>query len=406
MKRKLWLGLSLALNVCLGILLLLNHRSGQAPATVMAATNQPVAVAAVESPKKPAPQVTFPLHAKGTGWQQWVQALRDAGVPEKLIRDTIMADFEDRWQKQQDELQKRFERGELDDDDLALEANQHDNEEDAAMRAALGEDGFRQWDLEKTLGEMNLKGLTLTDAETNSLYTLRKDLDRKMQELQVAHQKGQLDDADFNKQTRDLQSQFDQQLKATLGDQQYAALQTNNDTSAGDVRRSLGGVAVNDQQFSALLQAQQQWNQANAKLEQQMEDAQVTGTNYDQQLAAINTARDQAYAQALGTNYAAYQKAQDATYQNLTRYKNAWQLSDDDIDYLYNVYHTYQESVQEYQQQAQAIEKGGQTVDWDAVQKNIADFTQQNEQAVRNYLGDGRYGKLQSNSVMMFDSNN
>lgn len=406
MKREIWLGISLALNVGLGCLLVLEHRSGRpAPAAVAPITRPPVAAA--DADKKPAgpAQVTFPLHTKGSGWQQWVQALREAGVPEKLIRDTITADFEDRWQKRQEELQSRFERGELDDTALGELMDQHDSEQEKEMRAALGEDGFRQWDREKVLGEINLKGLTLTEAQTNTLYQLRKGLDQKMQELQLAHQKGEIDDADFNNQMRDQQAQFDQQLKTILGDGQYAALQNNNDTSVGDVRRSLGGVPVDDKQFSALVQAQQQWNQASAKLEQQMQDAQIQGTNYDQQLAAINAARDQAYQQALGTNgYAAYQQAQDVTYQSLTKYKNAWQLSDDDVNYLYNLYHNYQESIQDYQQQAEAIEKGGQTVDWDAVKKNIADFANQNQEALRTYLGDARFNKLQSNSILTFEN--
>lgn len=406
MKRVTWLAASFVLNIVFVALLLLAYRPGQPPAAAPAPDGPAVHPDSNVQKKSPAETVlapvVSPVHTNSAGWRQWSQALREAGVPEKVIRETIEADFEDRWQRSQDDAERRFERGEIGESALADLALQHDDELEKQMRAALGEDGFRQWQREKMLGEIGLEASNLTADQISALCQMRKDFDRRGLELQQAHQDGTMDDVDFNAKNNDEQAKYDQQLKGLLGDDQYAALQNNNDTSARDLRRSLGGMQVTDQQFAALVKAQQQWNQANARLEQQ---PLPPGQDSEQQQQAVNAARDQAFQQALGPDgYAQYQKAQDTTYQALNLYKNAWQLSDSDIDYLYSTYHNYQQSIQDFRQKATALEQQGYPVNWDDIQQDIQNFSLQNEQALRTYLGNDRFAKLQQNSVLVFEN--
>jgi hypothetical protein len=92
----------------------------------------------------------------------------------------------------------------------------------------------------------------------------------------------------------------------------------------------------------------------------------------------------------------------------MKQYSTAWQLNDTDIDYLYNTIQEYQKNAQTYQQQAQAMQQQGQNVDWNAVQQNVQQSAEQTEQALRNYLGDDRFNKLEQNNVfqLMDDSLN
>jgi hypothetical protein len=63
----------------------------------------------------------------------------------------------------------------------------------------------------------------------------------------------------------------------------------------------------------------------------------------------------------------------------------------------------YEKSVQDYQAQARALEAQGQSVDWDAVNKNLQQFAQQTQQALQNYLGQDSFNKMQQNGVFQFN---
>src|SRR5882672_10949147 len=45
---------------------------------------------------KSAPAVPTPVQI-GVGWQQWIESLRGAGVPEDELASLVQADFDRRW---------------------------------------------------------------------------------------------------------------------------------------------------------------------------------------------------------------------------------------------------------------------------------------------------------------------
>jgi hypothetical protein len=55
------------------------------------------------------------------------------------------------------------------------------------------------------------------------------------------------------------------------------------------------------------------------------------------------------------------------------------------------------------QAQARALEAEGQSVDWDAVNKNLQQFADQTQQALQNYLGQGSFNRMQQNGVFPFN---
>jgi hypothetical protein len=63
----------------------------------------------------------------------------------------------------------------------------------------------------------------------------------------------------------------------------------------------------------------------------------------------------------------------------------------------------YERSVQDYQARARALEAQGQSVDWDAVNRNLQEFSAQTQQALQDYLGQDRFNKMQRNGVFQFN---
>lgn len=395
MKR--WLTISLILNAALLAVLLLRTR---APDKITRPQG-PVPTAKIEAPTSQSPQAQPATHTKSTDLNSWLTDLRAAGVPNKILANLVIADFENRWDVKERDLQKQFDTGDLDANALTRAEDERIAEREQTLRNALGEEGFRQWDKENTLRDLNLENVNLSDAETDSLYQLRKTLSQNQRDLQTASHAGKIDDADLSQKLSALQTQYDTQVQTLLGNDRYAQMTASPDAAAADLRRKTKDLHPTDGELTALAAAQQQWNDQRAALDHQLESAQVTPEQHDAQMQALNSARDQAYQSALGTNsFAEYQKSQDPTYQAMKHFSATWQLTDDDIDYLYSTLQYYKTSVANYQQQAQTLQNQGQPVDWTNVQKSISQFSGQVDQTLQNYLGDDRLKKLEQNNVL------
>jgi hypothetical protein len=409
MNRETWQKLSVGLNVALiGVVLFLfmrrapvapNITSPTAPASSVAAATEPDSIA---SPPRPSLQITNKA-ASSSDWKQWIESLRAVGVPNRVLARLVQADFEERWQKREDELQQKYNRGEVDADAMSDLQEERDREQEKELRAALGEDGFRDWDRERLLSGLNLRNLKLTAAETNSIYTLEKELQRRFQELEQMRRKGDVDEADFAELQTKAQSNFDERLKTLLGDDRYAAMQGGSDNS-GDLRRSLKNVNASDAQFQAMMDVQRQWTERRAELDRRLQESKSMDAAYGEQIQAIDQARDVEYQRVLGTNaYDAFQREQDARYLNLKRYATAWEIDEQNIDYIYRTIKYYEKNVDEYRRAAQDLEKKGETVDWDAVNNNLRQFSDQTQQVLQNYLGADRFNKMKRNQIFPFE---
>jgi hypothetical protein len=397
MKR--WLVLSLILNISLLTLLLTAARSHSKITTslvpVQTANSQPLLAS-------PSPQIAaLPSPAKPQNLNSWLDALRAAGVPNKILANVIIADFENRWDIKERDLQQKYDAGDIDAAALNQVETDRVAEREQSLRTALGEAGYRQWDKENTLHDLNLGSLTLSDAESDSLYQLRKNLLQSQHDLEQASRDGKIDGTEFSQKLSALQTQYDTQTKALLGDARYAAMNPSTDPAIADLRRKTKDLHPDDNQFTALTTAQKQWNDQRATLERQLESSQITPDQHDAQMQALDAARDQAYQQALGTNaFADFQKSQDPNYQAMKHYSAAWQLNDSDIDYLYSAIQDYKTSITKYERQAQTLQSQGQPVNWNDVQKSIFDFSSQADQSLQSYLGENRFKKLEQNNIL------
>src|SRR5262249_27801014 len=162
------------------------------------------------------------------------------------------------------------------------------------------------------------------------------------------------------------------QLLKLLGDDHYMLVQGGGDNGMAGLRRSLQAMNANDTQAAGMTTAEQAWYAQRAKLELQMQKGQVTGEEYEQQMAALNAGRDQQYQQVLGADgFAAFQKAQDQRYQAIKHLGPTLGFSDNDINGLYATIQNYENDVRDYRDRAQAVEAQGQPVDWPAIEKSL-----------------------------------
>lgn len=379
MKHKLPLVVSLTLNVILvgAFFFAPEHESATRdlpPAAPPSSLRQPRVISESEQSlvsAKASPQPTSTAPA----WQQSLPQLRDAGVPNDVLAGLVIADFEIRWQKQLQEFEQRYQAGAVDDDERARFEARRDEEQEQALRTALGDEGFRQWDKVYSLRDLDLAKLQLSSSQTDALYQLRKDRALEDRMLAEALRNGAIDEADYNKQQAAAQQEYDLQFQMVLGDERYKALQNSEEGMEGALRQRLKDLnSMHDSQLEVMVEAERKWNQRRAELDRRAKETQDQRQAYEEQARALDVARDQEYKQVLGTNdFDQLQRNQDRRYQLLKRHATPWSLSDSDIDHIYS-------TVQHYR------EKNPPARD-------------QIEQSLISYLGQERFERLKNNDL-------
>jgi hypothetical protein len=383
---------SLVLNFVLAVtaMVLALPRSNPTPAAPVKMTNEsPVFTKLPELPPK-LPQ--YPSVASASDQRRWlIDQLRAMGVPNNILARVVMKDLDKGWNKRGAELAIKCHG---DPGTMAALQLEIDKSRDAEMRAALGEEGFKQWDQENMLREVNQGKIQLTASETGATYDLWKKLQQRQLDLEQAKVEGTMDPADINDATDKAASEFNQQMKALLRDDRYAqSQQTDDGTAAASLKQDLAKANPSDSQFQDLLKAQQQLNDARSALDPSSPD-------YAAQLKALDDARNQEYEQVLGTNvFNTLQKEQDLGYNQMKKYETLWGLDDSKIDNVYGVIKYYEKTLQDYQAQAQASESQGQSVDWGVVNKNLQQYADQTQQVLQNYLGQDTFNRMLQNGV-------
>jgi len=396
MSRKLRHHASLVLNVVLTVMAvaLALHKSEYAPAT--SAREASPEKTTIETPvftTKPDLRRYTDSASASDRLRGLIDQLRAAGVPNDVLARLAQADLDERWEA-------RFweeSRG-LSPDKVSALQLEHDMGKDAQMRAALGEEGFKQWDSTNMLKEAMSGKTQLTTSEADAIYDFKKKLQQRQLELEQAGVNGTMDEAQITDASDKAYSEFNQQMKSLLGDERYAQSQgLDAGTAAANLKQDLASVSPSDTQFQDLLKAQQQLNDARSALDPSSPD-------YAAQLQALDDARNQEYQSVLGTNaFNTLQKQQDNGYTQMKKYENIWGLDDNKVDGVYNAIQYYQKTAQDYQAQAQASEAQGQSVDWGVVNKNLQQFAQQTQQSLQNYLGQDTFNKMQRNGIFQFN---
>lgn len=326
--------------------------------------------------------------------RRWlIDQLRAMGVPNETLALVALVDFKTQWGS-------RFEACGVDRDKLAQVQLDMDLSEGSEMLAALGPAGFKEWDQKNMLWEAMSTKVDATPSESDAIYALKQKLHQRALELEQARVKGTMDDAEIGEAQEKAYSEFNQQLRAVLGDSRYEkSQQLDDDFAAGNLRYTLtkAGVNPNDSQFQELFEAERQCNQSQLKLDPASPD-------YAAKLKSLTDVRDQEYRQVLGAAaFDTLQKEQDPGYSEMKKYATVWGLDDGKIDYVYNAMKNYEKNVQDYQASISALQAQGQKVDSVVVNQTLKQLTDQTGQAIQSYLGDYSFNKLQRNRLFLFN---
>src|SRR5581483_3042356 len=218
MKRSFGYRLSLGLNVVLAaaVIVVAVRFSAPLPVPIVVQAVAPVEPKKAESDTIRAVASAYPgdqAQPEAVDWRNWIDKLRAQGVPEKILSGLVSADFNERWNKHQADLQRQYDNGDLD----AATFDQLNDERDQTlareMRAALGDSAFVAWDRDRALENFAGGKLDLTSSEKDGIYGLQKDLEKQERELRQKRAQGELDDADTGQQEEALQRQFQEKGK-------------------------------------------------------------------------------------------------------------------------------------------------------------------------------------------------
>jgi hypothetical protein len=360
-------------------------------------TNQTATVNEVAAVDREPKLLGYTEIASGSDRRRWIEQLRAAGVPNRILARVVQADFAEKWDKRVEECRR-------DGNKIAVLQRQRERDEEAEIRAALGDEGFRLWDQENMLREANIGKIQLTTSEADGIYELKKKMQHSFRDLEDARSKGEMDDAEIEDAYNKAYSGFNERMKALLGDERYGKSQRMDDGAvAANLGQELAKLNPSASQLQELLKAQQEWNERRAQLDKQFQDD-PSSAAYAEQIKGLDAARDQEYQRVLGTNvFDTFQKEQDGRYARMKKYENNWGLDDGKVDYVYGTVKDYEKSVQDYQAEARALEEQGENVDWRAVNTNLQQFAQQTQQVLQNYLGQESFNKMQRNGVFRFD---
>jgi len=408
MTHKIRHQLSVTLNVLLVTAIVAlawrNHAEVNAPSPTPSAlktsevepNGQPkkiVALASVEQPKLPQyANIKSPDDRR----RMMIDQLRAMGVPNDLLALVAKVDFEVEWDSRFDDCKGNMDK--LAAVQLAMNMNK-----DAAMRAALGEEGFRKWDQKTMLWEAMSTPVDVNASEASAIYDLKKKLQQRQHELDQARLNGTMDDAQINAASDKAYAEYFQKMKDVLGDDRYKkSQQLDDDFLADNLRAQLAKANPSDSQFQQLFKAEQDFNSSRMELDHQFQDD-VSNPDYQAKLKALNDAHDLEYQHVLGSNgFYSLQQQQDPGYSDMKKYEDLWGLDDNKINFVYDTLRSYQKSLQNYQSQLLALQAQHQTIDLDTVKNNLQKITDQTSLALKNYLGQDSYNRLQRNRVIQF----
>ena len=360
--------------------------------------------ATATSPRTAAPASTVSSRneslARSTGrprsLRDMIEQLRAMGVPNDMLARLALADFEISWDP-------RLAACKGDMAKTAAVQLAMDMAKDDAMRAALGEEGFHQWDQGYMLWEAMSTPVEVSPAEADTIYALKKKLQRSNHELELARLKGTMDEAAINAGYDQAYADYFQQLNAVLGDERYAKSQQLDDAFTSDIlRHQLAQANPSDAQFQELFKTEKDWNKARQELEHQF-GGDASSPEYQNQMSALQEARDLEYARVLGQDALdTLRKSQDPAYAQMKKFETLWGLDGGKIDYVYDTMKAYDENVSRYRGEVIARQAGGQPVDWNTVNQDLRRFADQTQSSLQERIGRSSFEKLQGNQVLKF----
>ncbi|MSR64858.1 MAG: hypothetical protein EXS18_03655 [Verrucomicrobiae bacterium] len=281
----------------------------------------------------------------------FVKKLRAAGLSEATIATLLVAEIRDRTIDDNIALQRKFNRGEMTQDDMQKQQRQMQKEQEATLETLLGKDGYRRYQIDH---DYQLRQLTATGHFTpesiEKYYDLRKANQDALRELHDKNQAQGIDPTEYQDQTQALQNAYQDELARTLGAGVAAKIRGETDWQVQTLRRQMASVKVNDDEYAQIGQIFQSYQQEQQRLSALQRRGDVSGQDLSPQFQALEQQRKEQLAALLGPQrYTEYEKQQDGTFQQTKQWGKPNGLNDEQIDYVYQVLKNWRQQQQDMQ---------------------------------------------------------
>ncbi len=320
---------SLALNAGLiAALLFLHHRPvpGGPPRPV-----PPTATATAETSALSPPRAT--ASAEATDWKR---SLLEADIPRHAFIAAIRADFDARWNQRDRELQKRYSDGEIEIEDLALFNLDREIALEAAMREALGEAAFREWDRERKFADVNTAALALTATEADGLHALRTSLTDRLRNLERAKLKKELAPDGYAEGYELAQADYEQALRNLVGFQRFN--EARDSGIPAYLRRELRGLDISQAQLVQIQDIEGAFGDAKADLQYEAGSGSIDSIKLSREQETLAHWRTEQLQQILGEKaYDVYRRQQDPRYQTMIDFAKDWGLTPQNAETVFQL---------------------------------------------------------------------
>jgi hypothetical protein len=397
---------SLAANIVLLVLVavLLLRRQSAAPSPVPSPTLRSD-VSSVKPQAEPLRDVS-PPKSSGTGLtRDAIAQLERRGVSRETLTNVLLNELNQRSTQRVAALQKKYAPRLVPDREMLELSRQIDGERIRAIKEAFGEEGYRAWDKEQTLHELNSARppgdeLRLSPEEAEQAYRLQKDFDDKAKDLQMAMEDGVADKADVGTLQAQAQRALDQELEKLLGPQRFNELRGNIDPTT-EVYRKFGDFNPTPEQAQAAALAENEYRSRQDALAKKLSDNPAAAANTAAELKAINDAQEENLRRIFGPEaYENMKRQSDPTYKTLQQYAEAWDLKGPEVQSVYDSLHSFDDQASRIRTAAEMSEAAGQHVNWREVNAGIEQARRQTEAGLQNLIGGERLHRLEQNGLL------
>lgn len=329
-----------------------------------------------------------------------VADLMRRGISREALVIALREQSNRQWDQELLELERRQAPRPLSERDYHQFARRREAAQDAEIRAALGEEGYREWDRMVTLRALNPSDLPLAPREADQAYRLQKEYELQHRELTRAQEDGLADPADVAALQAQAQATRDRQLEELLGKTRAEALRGSAEATA-DAHARFGDEGALSGQAIAAARVDADFRARESALGERSRDAAVDVSTIASEMQAIEADREQELRRIFGAAaYDEQQREKDATFRAVRQYAAAWELGEREVGAVYERLRALRSRTGSLRAAAAMREAAGQAVDWPALNTLLVAEGGRAESDLVALIGPERTKRLKQNGLL------
>jgi hypothetical protein len=263
--------------------------------------------------------------------------LRAAGAREEVVGAAGAAEFDRQTQILRQESYARYLRGEISAATLAKERRELGASRERALRALLGESGYRAWDRENQLLSLPAGDLALEPAERDAVYRMHQGRAAAQAEIGMAFERGEIDPQEREIRTKRAEAEYDRGLRESLGAERYEKVRQDTDRGFQRLRGELSDFRLGEAELAKLFRARSRWQEEGNALYRRYNAGEISWPTYTEELKRKRKTYAEESERAVGSEaYAEIRRLEDPRYHQMKQHAAAFRLSREDIEHVYS----------------------------------------------------------------------